>query len=185
MQEDPAEGWTPEGGRDALRITAPVPLDGPMPALLMASSYSLCKAVPSLTSLRLPTARHHIPIPQKITIMRTIAIMAISGAPIYARQQAKSLLMSSHSTVSNILQEETPNSASFPTSTRGLRATPAASVKILAVQRRTWAQRESWPARGPARAGVAENPGLRTPRGACLPLGTGHRLWDVLGRWEL
>lgn len=182
MQEDPAEGWTSGGGRDALRITAPAPLDGPMPALPMVSSCSLCKAVPSLTSLRLPTARHHIPLPQEITLMRTIAIMAIRGATTYVRQRAKSLPMSSHSTVSHTLQEEAPNWASFPTSTRGLRATPAASVKILAVQRRTWAQRGSWPAQGPVRAGVAEKPGLQAPRGAYLPLGTGHCLWDSLGR---
>lgn len=90
----------PPGEEETLRTTAPASRDGSQP-FLTVSSCGLCKAAPSMTSRRLPTAHHHIPISQKTTIMMTIMIMAISGAPVHARHQAKSWLMSSHSVVSH------------------------------------------------------------------------------------
>lgn len=89
MQEDPQRAGPLWGGRGALRITELALLDACQP-VLMVSSCGSCKALSHVTSLRLPTAHHHVPISQKMTRTRTIPVMAICGAPVQSKRQAES-----------------------------------------------------------------------------------------------
>lgn len=86
VQEDPAKGWAPGGGRDGCSENHSTGTPKGTPAAPPGEQLQPVQSRPGLTSRRLPTARHHLPISQKMAIMRATAIMAIRGVPEYARQ---------------------------------------------------------------------------------------------------
>ena len=104
MQEDPQRAGPLWGGRGALRIAELGLLDACQP-VLMVSSCGSCKALSHVTSLRLPTAHHHVPISQKMTRTRTMPVMAICGAPVQSERQAESrpLILSSDTSLRRTL----------------------------------------------------------------------------------
>lgn len=97
-----------------------------MPGLPQGEQLQLVQSKPSptrMTSLGLPTARHHIPISLKVT-GRTVIIMAIRGDSSEPGTELRACCPLTHP------QEETPKSSSFATSHGAseahLHATPSA-----------------------------------------------------------